>query len=100
MYLPTKDTLLKKRSVKGLFDDVYAIFFLFLFSILKHMLLVLIWISSTGAIQMGTYNIYTVYIEVDKKHTGCNLKTIELLHCAFIGVCMVIRVNIIFHSTK
>ena len=30
MYLPTKGTL-KKRSVKDLFDDVYAIFQIFFF---------------------------------------------------------------------
>ena len=30
------------------------------------------------AIQMGTHNIL-IYKEVDKKYTGCNLKTSELL---------------------
>ena len=28
-----------------------------------------------------------------KKYTGCNLKTTELLDCAFIGVCAVIGSN-------
>ena len=41
---------------------------------------------------MGTLNI-CLYKEVDKKYTGCNLKTTELLDCALIGVCMVIRSN-------
>ena len=40
------------------------------------MLWVLIWI----AIQMGTHNM-CLYKEVDKKYTGCNLKTTELLDC-------------------
>ena len=31
--------------------------------------------------------------EVDKKYTGANLKTTELLDCALIGVCAVIRTN-------
>ena len=31
--------------------------------------------------------------EVDKKYTGCILKTTELLDCAVIGVCAVIRSN-------
>ena len=31
--------------------------------------------------------------KVDKKYTGCNLKTTELLDCALIGVCAVIRLN-------
>ena len=44
------------------------------------------------AIQMGTHNI-CLYKEVDKKNTGCNLKTTELLDCAQIGVCAVIRSN-------
>ena len=41
------------------------------------------------AIQIGTHNI-CLYTEVDKKYTGCNLKTTELLDCALIGVCPVI----------
>ena len=32
------------------------------------------------AIQNGSHNI-CLYKEVDKKCTGCNLKTTELLHC-------------------
>ena len=32
--------------------------------------------------------------DVDKKYTGCNVKTMELPDCALIGVCAVIRVNI------
>ena len=41
---------------------------------------------------MGTHNI-CLYKEVDKKYTGCNLKTRELLDCVLIGVCAVIRSN-------
>ena len=44
------------------------------------------------AIQMSTYNI-CLYKDVDKNNTGCNLKTTELLDCALIGVCAVIRSN-------
>ena len=39
-----------------------------------------------GAIQIGTHNI-CFYKEVDKKYTGCNLKTSGLLDCAVIEVC-------------
>ena len=46
------------------------------------------------AIQMGTHNI-CLYKEVDKNYTGCNLKSTELLDCALIGVCVVIRSNTI-----
>ena len=41
---------------------------------------------------MSTHNICR-YKEVKKKYTGCNLKTTEFLHCALIGVCVVIRSN-------
>ena len=41
---------------------------------------------------MGIHNI-SLYKEVDKKYTGCNLKTTELLDCTLIGVCAVIRSN-------
>ena len=36
-----------------------------------------------------------LYKEVDKKYTDCNLKTKELLDCALIGVCAVIRLNMV-----
>ena len=45
-----------------------------------------------NAIQMGTHNI-CLCKEVDKKYTGCNLKTTELLDCVLIGICAVIRLN-------
>ena len=41
---------------------------------------------------MGTHNI-CLYKEVDKKYTGCNLKTAELLDSALIEVFVVIRSN-------
>ena len=44
------------------------------------------------AIQMGTHNV-CLYKEVNRKYAGCNLKTMELLDCALIGVCAVIRSN-------
>ena len=44
---------------------------------------------------MGTHNI-CLYKEVDKKYTGYNLKTMDLLDCALIGVCAVIRSNTVY----
>ena len=44
------------------------------------------------AIQIGIHNI-CLYKETDRKNTGCNLKATELLDCALIGVCAVIRYN-------
>ena len=46
------------------------------------------------AIQMSTHNI-CLYKEADRKYTGCHLKTTELLGCALIGVCAVIRSNLV-----
>ena len=53
---------------------------------------------------MGTHNICLLsmqfkyaFTEVDKKYTDCNLKTMELLDCALIGVCAVIRSNTVCH---
>ena len=42
------------------------------------------------AIQMGTHGI-CLYTEVAKQYTSCNPKSTELLDCALIGVCAVIR---------
>ena len=85
MYLPAKD-ILWKRSEKDLFDDDCAICFSdFLYkgiccgySFELH--------GQVNAIQMSTHNI-CFYEEVDKKYTGCNLKTMELLDCAYRGMC-------------
>ena len=49
------------------------------------------------AIQMGTHNI-CFYKEIDKKYTGCNLKTMELHDCALIWVCAVIRLNTVYYG--
>ena len=48
---------------------------------------------------MGTNNI-SLYKEVDKKYSGCNLKTMELLDCELIGECAVIRLNYGFRHTE
>ena len=45
-------------------------------------------------VQMSNHNI-CLYKEVKKKYTGCNLKTTEFLDCALIGVCVVIRSNMV-----
>ena len=44
-----------------------------------------------------THNICP-YREVDKKYTGCNMKTTELLDCVLIRVCAVIKSNIVYRS--
>ena len=44
------------------------------------------------AIQLGTHKI-CFYKEIDKQCTGYHLKITELLECALIGVCAVIRLN-------
>ena len=52
---------------------------------------------------MGTHlNCHNIcnYKEVDIKYTGCNLKTMELLDCALIGVCAVIRSNTVLNGKQ
>ena len=90
MYLPTKVYSIcllrlhikkkKKKSAKDLFDDVYPLFSNFLYksiccgySFELH--------GQVEAIQMGIHN-KCLSKEVDKKYTGCNLKTTEVLDCA------------------
>ena len=51
--------------------------------------------QQVDAIQMSNHNI-SLYKEVDKKYIGCNLKTTELLDYALIGVCAVIRSNMVY----
>ena len=48
---------------------------------------------------MSTHNI-CIYKEVDKKYTGCNLKTTELLDCALIEICVVITLNMVCDDTQ
>ena len=82
--------------MKDLSNDTYAIFSDFLYksiccgySFELH--------RQVDAIQMSTDNIY-LYKEVAKKYTCCNLKTTELLNCALIGVCAIIRSNTVCFS--
>ena len=87
---------LNKRSAKDLSNDAYAMFLWVCFSEFLYKSICcgysfeLHW--QVDAIQMGTHNI-CFYKEVDKKYTGVNLKTTELLDCTRIGVCAVIRSN-------
>ena len=48
--------------------------------------------QQVDAIQMDIHN-RCLYEEVDKKYTGCYLKTTKVLDYALIGVCTVIRLN-------
>ena len=90
MYLPKKSTL--KRSAKDLFEYVYVIFFLIFF--MKTYVVGTHLSCIDKSIQMGIHNI-CLYKEIDKKYTGCNLKTTKLLDCMLIGLCAVIRLNMV-----
>ena len=90
----TEDTL-KQRSAKDLCNDAYAMFLCVCF--LPDFLYKSIYCGysfelhrQVDAIQMDNICLYK---EVNKKYIGCNLKTTELLDCALIGVCVVIRSN-------
>ena len=71
----------------------YLIMFIIFFLIfcIKYLFRIPIWI----AILIGTHYI-CLYKEVDKKYTGCNLRTTELLDWALIEVCAVISSNTVF----
>ena len=43
--------------------------------------------------ELHQHCIICFYKETDEKYTGCNLKITELLDCALLGVCAVIRSN-------
>ena len=75
---------------------VFLLFFFFFF--FKHIIgYSFEWHRQVYAIQMGTHSI-CLNKEVDKKCTGFNLKTMELLDCALIGVCVVIRLNTVANT--
>ena len=55
-------------------------------------------VDKSMQLQMGTHNM-CLYKKVDKQYTGFNPKTTELLDCALIGICVVIRSNMAcFHG--
>ena len=88
----TKGTL-KQSSAKDLSNGAYAMFVCFLFLIFHNSICrrySFCMHRQVDAIQMGTHNI-CLYKEVDKKYTGCNVKTTDLLDCVLTGVCAVIR---------
>ena len=65
----------RERSGRDLSNDA-NVMFLCCFLFCRHI----------DAIQMGTHNI-CLCKESRYKYTGCNLKTMELLDCAYRGMC-------------
>ena len=94
MHPPTES---KTRSANDIFNGAYVMFCNFFsdffsksiccgYSFELH--------RQVDAIQMDTHNI-CLYKEVGKNYTDCNLKNTELPDCALIGVCAVIRSNMV-----
>ena len=78
MYLPILRGHFKKISAKDLSNDAYALFLCCFFSFLIFFIKAdVVDTRQVDAIQMGTLNI--CIFKLDKKYTGCNLKTKELL---------------------
>ena len=69
----------------------------FFFSDFLYKIICRYFLNQVHAIQMGTHNI-CLYKEVDKKYTGCNLKSMELIDCALTGVYVVNRWSMIICS--
>ena len=104
MTLLTKDTLKNKYQQRPylVFMRVFFFFFFFFFFLIFFIKNIYCGYSfelhrQVDAIQMGTHNI-CLYKEVVKKYTGYNLKTMELLDYALIGVYAVIRSNTVCHN--
>ena len=86
---------LKTRSANDLFNGVYVMFLCACF-----LLLIFFMKALTNHCNSNGYPSIWLYKEVDKKYTGYNLKTMELLDCALVGVCAVIRSNMIIVIIK
>ena len=80
---------LKKKST----NDFMCFFFIFVIFFIKAYVVG----THLNCIDLSTHNI-CLYKEVDIKYTGCNLKNMELLDCALIGVCAVIRSNTVIYT--
>ena len=82
------------------YNGVYAIFYVFFFLLIFFMKAFVV-----GTFELhrqvdksGAHNI-VLHKEVDKKYTGCNMKTTELLDCVLIVVCAVNRLNTVCCAT-
>ena len=102
--------IFKKQSAKNLFNDVYAMFlcvyvcfifvlFFLIFFIEKYV--VGTHLNCTGKSMQFKW-VPTTYAfikkKVDKKYTGCNLKTTELLNFVLIGICVLIMSNTVIST--
>ena len=91
----TKGTL-KKKDQRKTYLIMFMRFFFLIFFIKAYVVdthLICVDKSMQFKWVPTTYAFINLYKESDKKYTGCNLKTSELLDCALIGVCAVIRSN-------
>ena len=98
MYLPIlrvhfKKKKKKKKIRKGLINVFFVCFFLLFFFLIFFIKAYVVGTHLNCIIK--SHNI-CLYKETDKKSTGCNLKTMELLDCEFIWVCLVFRLNTVF----
>ena len=89
----------KKRSAKNISNDAYQmILWGFFSSVLLYKSICCGYSfemhEQVDAIQMGTHYV-CLYKAVDNKYTDCYLKTTKLLDCALIGICVVIRLNML-----
>ena len=96
MFLPILRVHLKeKRSAKDSSNDDYAIFlccFIFVIFFIKAYVLGI----HLNCIDKSMQFKWVPTIFAFKTYTGCNLKTTELLDCALMVVCAVIRSNTVF----
>ena len=89
---------LKKRSTKDLCNVFVCVFF-FLRSVFIKAYVMGTHLNCMDKLHVNTIpmgiHIICLYKEIDKKYTGFKLKAMERLDCALLGVCAVIRSNMV-----
>ena len=96
-YLYLGYTLKEKRSALDSSNDAYAIF-LCCFSFVIFFITAYVVGTHLNCIDKSMQFKWAPTTFAFKKYTGCNLKTLELLDCALIGVCVEIRSNTVDES--
>ena len=100
MFQPTLRVHIKRKEIsEGLINDAYAIFFvIFLFVIF----FIEAYVVGTdlNCIDKSMQFKWAPTTFGFKQSTGCNLKTTELLDCALIGICAVIRSTTVSEDTE
>ena len=78
----------------------YCVFFFFLVFFIKAYVVGTHLNCNDKSVQFKSVPTTCAFIKNCTKYTGCNAKTMELLDCALIGVCAVIKSNAVFEECR